>query len=731
MAHPDAWFVPEEGAPAHMSEHGERERVLFESCPLPLWIFDLESQSISHANSAACRKYGYTRDEFAGLTLRDFQPDDALGEATNPLGLEALDVFVEGCWRHRRKDGSVIHVEVSANDMEFMGRRCRFVCPNDVTERLQSEAKLRERKAALRRAQKMAQLAHNISGPGGVFESWGETLPQLVGMSEEQMPKTARDWLPLVHPGDRERFRRELVVAARSGRHCELEFRLVRADGETIHVREVIEPIDDLPGQRRGRWFCTLQDITEQKRSEELIRRANEELEARVQERTMQLQISNCELAFATAAAERANRSKSEFLSNMSHELRTPLNAIVGFGQLLAMPGLMERDEAQRNGFIEHIVDGGRHLLTLINEILNLAQIEAGKVDVQIERVALGPLLAECDAMVDPLAAKRDITMRFPMRCNEFVQADRMRLKQVMLNLVSNAIKYNRPGGEVRIDCELRDNAVRINVRDTGLGLDEVQVASLFEAFNRLGQDTSSEEGSGIGLVVTKRLVELMGGRIGVVSEPGVGSVFHVELPAVAAGRAAARGGFRRRRQRVDARALRRDGSRAPAADRPGRRRGHHPVRGRRRRQPAPAAASARHAARRPSADRVQRPPRRGDGAGARAHARDHGQQHARDDRPRSAGTPARRPGHGQHAGHRGERQRHARRGPRRPGGGLLPLPHEAVRRGGPAASGGRRARARRAPRPFADGYRAERRRRHNQRSAHAIGSSTTSHGIA
>jgi len=144
--------------------------------------------------------------------------------------------------------------------------------------------------------------------------------------------------------------------------------------------------------------------------------------------------------------------------------------------------------------------------------------------------VALGPLLAECDAMVDPLAAKRDITMRFPMRCDLFVQADRMRLKQVMLNLVSNAIKYNRPEGQVKVDCELRGEIVRVNVRDTGQGLDEAQLASLFEAFNRLGQDTSSEEGSGIGLVVTKRLVELMGGTIGVTSEPGVGSVFYVDL---------------------------------------------------------------------------------------------------------------------------------------------------------------------------------------------------------
>ena len=149
--------------------------------------------------------------------------------------------------------------------------------------------------------------------------------------------------------------------------------------------------------------------------------------------------------------------------------------------------------------------------------------------------MALGPLLAECDAMVDPLAARRDIAMRFPMRCELFVQADRMRLKRVLLNLVSNAIKYNRPEGKVMVDCELRDEHVRINVRDTGLGLSELQVASLFEAFNLLGQDTSSEEGSGIGLVVTKRLVELMGGRIGVTSELGVGSVFYVDLPQSAA----------------------------------------------------------------------------------------------------------------------------------------------------------------------------------------------------
>jgi PAS domain S-box-containing protein len=528
-----AWLLQDSAEPQRErgEEPGERERVLFESCPLPLWIYDVDADLILHANDAACRKYGYTHEEFAGLALRDFQPDDAQGLATNPLGLAALDVFVTGCWRHRCRDGAVIHVEVTANDMVFLGRRARFVCPNDVTQRLQSEAKLRERKAALRRAQDMAGLSHHIIGPDGVFESWADSLPGLLGVDEGGIPRTARDWLPWVHPDDRERCRTALIDAGRRGAGCDIEYRLLRADGDTIHVREVIEPVHDRADPTRGRWFCTLQDVSAQKHAEEQIRRHNEELEARVNERTMQLQVSNCELAFATAAAERANRSKSEFLSNMSHELRTPLNAIVGFGQLLAMPGLMERDPAQRDAYIRHIVDGGRHLLTLINEILNLAQIEAGKIEVRLERVALGPLLAECDAMVDPLADKRAISMRFPRRCELHVQADRMRLKQVLLNLVSNAIKYNRPQGEVEIDCVPLGDVVRIHVRDTGVGLTEQELESLFEAFNRLGQDTSSEEGSGIGLVVTKRLIELMGGRIFVSSEPGVGSVFSVELP--------------------------------------------------------------------------------------------------------------------------------------------------------------------------------------------------------
>jgi signal transduction histidine kinase/CheY-like chemotaxis protein len=261
------------------------------------------------------------------------------------------------------------------------------------------------------------------------------------------------------------------------------------------------------------------------------VQRLNAELEARVRERTAQLEASNEDLRLATATAEKANRAKSEFLSSMSHELRTPLNAIIGFGQLLGSDASNARPE-RRQEFIEHIVGAGKHLLTLINEILNLARIEAGHLELSLEPVGLDEVMAECRQMMEPMAAQRGIALSIDAGCGQVIQADRMRLKQVLLNLVSNAIKYNRPDGTVDVGCKLTGEQVRIHVRDTGRGLTPKQVDALFQPFNRLGQEGGPEQGTGIGLVVTQRLVQLMGGRIGVDSRLGEGSVFWVELQA-------------------------------------------------------------------------------------------------------------------------------------------------------------------------------------------------------
>jgi len=289
-------------------------------------------------------------------------------------------------------------------------------------------------------------------------------------------------------------------------------------------------------------------EAQERARARQEVMRLNEQLEGRVHERTMQLELANSELELAIEEARAANQAKSAFLSSMSHELRTPLNAILGFAQILSSNAMPTTPE-QKLEFSNHILKSGRHLLTLINEILDLAKVEAGALTLSMEAVDLGEVLAECRTMIEPLAAARGIRVLFPDGCHGMqLRADRTRLKQVLLNLLSNAVKYNREGGAVVLDClDAGPQRLRLSVRDTGMGLESGQVAALFQPFNRLGQEGGTQEGTGIGLVVTRRLVELMGGEIGVTSSPGVGSVFWIELstampaaapaPAVAAER--------------------------------------------------------------------------------------------------------------------------------------------------------------------------------------------------
>ncbi len=236
------------------------------------------------------------------------------------------------------------------------------------------------------------------------------------------------------------------------------------------------------------------------------------------------------ELNEAMAAAEKANRAKTDFLSGMSHELRTPLNAILGFAQLMESGAPSPTPSQKRN--IDQILKAGWYLLELINEILDLALIESGKLTLSREPVSLVEVMLECRAMIEPQAHKRGIAMTFPrFDIPYFVKADRTRVKQVLINLLFNAIKYNKPGGSVVVECTLSPpHSIRIGVRDTGAGLAPEQLAQLFQPFNRLGKESSAEEGTGIGLVMTKRLVELMGGTIGADSTVGMGSVFWIEL---------------------------------------------------------------------------------------------------------------------------------------------------------------------------------------------------------
>ncbi|MFZ4775398.1 MAG: ATP-binding protein, partial [Terrimicrobiaceae bacterium] len=258
--------------------------------------------------------------------------------------------------------------------------------------------------------------------------------------------------------------------------------------------------------------FAAARDVTERKRWDQVL-----------QENTL-------ELEKAKAIAEKANLAKSDFLSSMSHELRSPLNAILGFAQLIESGTPLPT--ATQKASIDQILHAGWYLLELINEILDLAVIESGRLSLSLEPVLLPDVMIECQAMIEPLAERRGISMTFPRFTTScYIKADRTRLKQVLVNLLSNAIKYNQPGGKVNVECDAgAPDRVRISVSDTGAGLSPENLMQLFQPFNRLGQESGGEEGTGIGLVVSKRLVELMNGTIGAESSVGKGSVFWIEL---------------------------------------------------------------------------------------------------------------------------------------------------------------------------------------------------------
>jgi PAS domain S-box-containing protein len=314
---------------------------------------------------------------------------------------------------------------------------------------------------------------------------------------------------------DQKRAEAGIKRVLREGKVTNYELTALARDGKETVVSYNATTFYDRDRNLKG-VFAAARDVTDRKQFEEA------------------LQVNNVELESAKAAAEKANQAKSEFLSSMSHELRTPLNGVLGFAQLMQSETPAPSPSQQRS--IQQILKGGWYLLRLINEILDLAMIESGKVTISSEPMSLAEVLQDCRVLIGPQAKKREIELIFPEFDDPFyIHADLTRVKQVMINLLSNAIKYNRTGGTVNVRCTPHgDKRVRVYVKDTGAGLGHDQIGQLFQPFNRLGQEDSVEEGTGIGLVVTKQLVELMGGEIGVTSERGIGTEFWVEFAASA-----------------------------------------------------------------------------------------------------------------------------------------------------------------------------------------------------
>ena len=274
-------------------------------------------------------------------------------------------------------------------------------------------------------------------------------------------------------------------------------------DGSALPVKVTSAPLL-LGGELQGS-VTLFSDVREERRSQQRLLEAKEE-------------------------AERANRAKSDFLSSMSHELRTPMNAILGFSQILEYDSALN---AEQHDNVQEILKGGRHLLALINEVLDLAKIESGRIELSLEPVNLASVVDDCRPLIQTQAGARQIALFLDVPEKAVVRADRTRLKQVLLNLLSNAVKYNRQGGNIRLGVQAATGERwRVSVSDTGHGIAPERLAELFLPFNRLDVQSSEIEGTGIGLTITRRLLELMNGQVGVSSQIGVGSCFWFELPS-------------------------------------------------------------------------------------------------------------------------------------------------------------------------------------------------------
>ncbi len=485
----------------------------------------LPDMPLIYVNPAFERITGYAREDVLGRNCRFLQGTDR--DQPGIAMLRAAIAGGESCevlLRNYRKDGSLYWNElVIAPVRDADGNITHYIAvQKDVSAREAARAELEryrnhlerlveartaelaQREAQLKRAQEIAHLGHWTHDLQRDVLEWSEEVYRIFGQDPATFTPNEQAFFSCVHPEDVARVREAVAAAFARGTNYQVDHRILRPDGEERWVHEEAVAERDAAG---GPWrlMGTVQDITERKRVEVELTRAKE-------------------------AAEAAARAKSEFLARMSHELRTPLNAILGFAQVLALRPLKEAEK----DWVGEIHRAGAHLLELINELLDLSRIESGRLSVTREAVTVATVIHQALQMLQGLAQSRRLHVVQDCAPALAVMADPLRLRQVLVNLLSNAMKYNHDGGTVEIRCEpIGGERVRIAVRDTGPGIAPESRAALFRPFERLGAEHSDIEGTGIGLALSQQLVNLMGGRIDLESTPGLGSTFFIELPQV------------------------------------------------------------------------------------------------------------------------------------------------------------------------------------------------------
>ncbi len=454
-------------------------------------------------NSQACQSLGYTRDELVGMTPSEFDPDITpanIEEINRKLNAGETVAFES---RHRRKDGTVFPVEVRSQAFWEGGRRFAVALARDMTERKQAEEALRESERQFRTLTEALPAQAWTAEPDGPTDYYNAYTTDYTGLTQEQL--RGWDWQSAVHPEDRPGCLELWTRSIATGEPYEIEFRVRRADGAfRWHLARALALRDD--SGRITKWFGSCIDIDDQKRAQEALREAKE-------------------------AAEAANRAKDEFLANVSHEIRTPMNAILGMTELVMDTPLTE-DQRQCLKTVKSAAD---NLLGLMNDLLDFSKIEAGKLELDPADFSLRAAVGDTLRALAVRAHTKGLELIYDVQPEvpDALVGDAGRLRQVLLNLVGNAIKFTDAGevvvrGEVARDPALDGEiSLRFTVRDTGMGIPRDQQERIFRAFEQEDSSTTRRYGgTGLGLTIAARLVALMGGRITVESEPGRGSTF-------------------------------------------------------------------------------------------------------------------------------------------------------------------------------------------------------------